>query len=60
MSEATTPKEDAEITAFPLAGNEMLSDEFAVTAGNALSTTVTRTVFVVKLPELSDAVNTTD
>lgn len=60
LSDVTTPKEDAEIVAFPLAGKEMLSDAFAETAGSALSTTVTKTVLVVKLPELSEAVKTTD
>lgn len=60
LSDATTPKEDAEIIAFPLAGKDMLSDAFAVTVGSALSTTVTKTVLVVKLPVLSEAVKTTD
>jgi hypothetical protein len=60
LSDAATFKLDEEITAEPAAGKETVNAGKAVTTGLALSTTVTNTVFVAWLPELSDAVNTTD
>jgi hypothetical protein len=60
LSDAATFKLLGEITAEPAAGKETVNAGKAVTTGLALSTTVTNTVFVAWLPELSDAVNTTD